>query len=216
MMFKVRSKLGQAEPVSIVILTGVVLAIALAVYGYFASQAAIASYRQRVQAEISRLRYNTIIDELYSNGTDHFILVKRIDTANAKILFSVVAGEFYGETLLVYSPLELLGSGFKLYLVYETDGGLYSYMDLISQGIPRALSSIYASVDTPLYTGYTQTITLYEVEAKGKPYTTGCGMLLDLRIMNQPSKGYPILLILEQIDNRYYVVDTLQIRRVGL
>jgi len=215
MMFKVRSKLGQSEPISIVILTGIVLAIALAVYGYFASQAAIASYRQRVQAEIARLRYSTIIDELYSNGTDHFILVKRIDTGNARIVFSVVAGEFYGETLLIYSPLELLG-GFKLYLVHEADSGLYSYTYLIPQGIPRALSSIYVSVDTPLYTGYTPTITLYEVEAKSKPYTTGCSILLDLKIMNQPSRGYPILLILEQIDSRYYVVDTLQIRRVGL
>jgi hypothetical protein len=149
MMFKVRSKLGQAEPVSIVILTGVVLAIALAVYGYFASQAAIASYRQRVQAEIAKLKFNIVVSDLYSNGTDRYILIKRLDTSMARITFSLVLGEFYGETLLVYNTLT---DKARVY-VLTYSGGLYTdYQISAAQSIP--LDRLYTSIDTPLYSGY--------------------------------------------------------------
>ncbi|MBS7642072.1 hypothetical protein KEJ40_02785 [Candidatus Bathyarchaeota archaeon] len=202
-------RLSQSEPVSVVILTGVVLAIALAVYGYFASQAAISSYNQSIQSELARLRFNTVIDELYFNKTDHFIFVKRLDTSSARIMFSLVVGEYYSDTLLVYKDLSSQ-PGCRI-LLLKGDGGMYRPYSPSASLIP--LARVYPSVDKPpLYTGYTQAVTVYEVWAEPSP--SGCSILLDAKIGVLIDKGYPILMILESIGDKYYIVDSLQLRGV--
>jgi len=216
MMFKVRSKLGQAEPVSIVILTGVVLAIALAVYGYFASQAAIASYRQRVQAEIAKLKFNIVVSDLYSNGTDRYILIKRLDTSMARITFSLVLGEFYGGTLLVYNTLTDMAQVYVL----TYSGGLYTD-DQISAAQSIPLDRLYTSIDTPLYSGYLRGrgltyIPVYYQEAVEKPGARGCDILLHIKF-NSPitGSGYPMLIVIEPIGDEYYIVDVYQLPKVS-
>ena len=216
MMFKVGSKLGQAEPVSIVILTGVVLAIALAVYGYFASQAAIASYRQRIQAEIAKLRFNTVVSDLYSSGADRYILIKRLDTSTARITFSLVLGELYGETLLVY---DILTDKVQVY-VLTYSGGLYIDNQIdVAQSIP--LDRLYTSIDTPLYPGYLKSrglthMPVYYQEAIQKPGAHGCDILLHIKFNSSiTGNGYPILIIIEPIGSEYYIVDIYQLPRVS-
>lgn len=209
MLSRVRSRLSQAEPISAVILTGVVLAIALAVYGYFASQAAISSYNQSVQSELARLKFNTILDELYFNRTDHFILVKRLDTSSARIMFSLVVGEYYSDTLIIYKDLASQPIC-RIYL-FRNYGGVYKPSSIPSFLIP--LTKVYLSVDKPpLYAGYTQVITVYEVWAE--PSLSGCSILLDAKIEGVIDRGYPIFIILESIGDKYYIVDSLQLRGV--
>jgi len=55
-------------------------------------------------------------------------------------------------------------------------------------------------------------ITVYDVWAK--PSLSGCNILLDAKITASIDRGYPILMILESIDDRYYIIDTLQLRGV--
>lgn len=216
MRSKMKLKSSQAEPISVVILTGVVLAIALAVYGYFASQASLASYQQRVQAEIVKLKFNIVVSELYSNGTDHYILIKRLDTNVAKITFSIVLGETYGESILIYNQLTEGDQKARVYLLTYSNG-FYIYTPVnVNTYIP--LNKLYTSVDTPLYSGYLRgrgiaLIPAYSLEAVQKLGAHGCEILLDVKFPSIVESGYPMLIVIESIGNEYYIVDVYQFPR---
>lgn len=212
MQCRMISRRSQAETVSIVILTGVVLAAALAVYGYFASQASIFSYNQSIRSELARLKFNTVIDELYFNRTDHFILVKRLDTSSARILFSLVAGEYYSDTLLVYKDLASQ-PGCRIFALKEYGGTYKPYPIPYASTSLIPLTKVYLSTDKPsIYTGYTQVITVYEAWAE--PSSLGSDILLDAKIEVPIDRGYPIFVVLEFIGGNYYIVDSLQLRGV--
>lgn len=199
-----KSGRGALSPViTTVMLISVVLASAILAYSYFTFQAALAVTTQNIQMIISRLKFNTIIDVLhyYEEGDlTYYVVVRRIDANKANIIFTVVSGKFYDETLIVFSVPEV-----DVYLLSCSDG-LYGDVTL-SPFFTLSSESIYTSTNAPLYTMPTFKFDIYVVKANQTRGARGCDMLLRIVASDEPEEGQLVLLILTIIEDKYYLVD---------